>query len=363
MWIKNCWYVAGFAQDVGHKLLARKFLNQAVILWRTSQNELVAMEDRCPHRLLPLSIGELVQDEDQIQCGYHGLRFNAQGACTHVPGQDALPRARVKLFPVAERHALVWIWLGTPELADADLIPDLHWLDAPGWTPTTGYHHMKADYRLLTDNLLDLSHETYVHRETIGNAAVADAPVVTSVDSGLVVRAHREMPNIDPPPFFALMLNHTGKIDRWQIAVYMPPGINMTDVGAYPVGTDREKAAIFRVLHLLTPETEHSTHYFWAVCRNFRLDDTALGAGLTKAIVHTFDEDQRILEIQDRCLQAEGMPQVPQAAVKVDIAPMQGRRILNDVIKREQDDPRFCVRPIALADDARVAQPPRVAAE
>lgn len=362
MWIKNCWYIAGFAQEVGQKLLARKLLNQAVILWRTSQNKLVAMEDRCPHRLVPLSLGEIVQD--QVQCGYHGLRFNAQGGCTHVPGQDTLPKAaQVKLFPVAERHALVWLWLGAPELADEDLIPDLHWLDATGWTPTTGYHHMKADYRLLTDNLLDLSHETYVHRETIGNSAVADAPVVTSVDSGLVVRAHREMPNIDPPPFFSLMLNHTGKIDRWQIAVFMPPGINMTDVGAYPVGTDREKAAIFRVLHLLTPETEHSTHYFWAVCRNFRLEDAPLGEGLKKAIVHTFDEDQRIVELQDRCLQAEGMPSIPQTAVKVDIAPVQGRRLLNELIKREQEDPRAVVRPIMLADDARVAQPPAIAAE
>lgn len=362
MWIKNCWYIAGFAHEVGQKLLARKFLNHAVILWRTSQNKLVAMEDRCPHRLVPLSMGDLVQD--QVQCGYHGLRFNAQGACTHVPGQEALPKtAQVKLFPVAEKHALVWIWLGAADLADEALIPDLHWMDAPGWTPTIGYHHMKADYRLLTDNLLDLSHETYVHKETIGNSAVADSPVVTSVEGGLVVRAHREMPNIDPPPFFALMLNHTGKINRWQIAVYMPPGMNMTDVGAHPVGTDRETAAIFRVLHLLTPETEHSTHYFWGVCRNFRLDDVPLGEGLEKAIIHTFDEDKRILEVQDRCLQQEGMPAIPQAAVKVDIAPVQGRRLLNEVIKREQDDPKAVIHPLLLADDARVAQPPAIAAE
>ena len=356
MWIKNCWYVAGFSADIEHKLLARKFLNQAVILWRTSQNKVIAMEDRCPHRLVPLSFGELVKD--QVQCGYHGLRFNAEGACTHVPGQGTLPKtAQVKTFPVAERHALVWIWLGAADLADEALIPDVHWMDCPGWTASTGYHHFKADYRLITDNLLDLSHESYVHKETIGNAAVADAPVVVNVEQGRFVRAHREMPDIDPPPFFAMMLNHHGKINRWQVATYMPPGINMTEAGVYPVGTERAGAYVIRPLHLLTPETEHSSHYFWGICRNFRHDDPEMTESIATGTVHTFDQDQEILEIQDRCLQAEGMPAIPQTAVKIDIAPVQGRRLLADMIQREKDNPRAISAPIAMADDSKVTQP------
>ncbi len=357
MWIKNCWYVAGFSAEIGQTLTARKFLNQAVILWRTSAGNVVIMEDRCPHRLVPLSLGTLVKD--QVQCGYHGLRFDEKGACAHVPGQETLPKScQVKLFPVAERHSLVWIWLGEADIADKALIPDLHWMDSPDWTVSRGYLRINADYRLLNDNLLDLSHETYVHKETIGSGAVADSPVTVTVDGGRVVRVHREMPNIDPPPLFALVLNHTGKINRWQVAIHMAPGINMTEAGVHPVETDRALAHIIRPLHLLTPETEHSTHYFWGVPRNFRLDDAELTVQLQKGVAHTFDEDRDFLEIQDRCLQAEGMPSIPQTAVKVDVGPVQGRRLLAALLQREKEDPRAVHPPVALADDSRVTMPP-----
>ena len=321
------------------------------------------MEDRCAHRLVPLSTGRVVND--QVECGYHGLRFGADGACAFVPGQDSVPKnSRVKTFPVAERHALMWIWLGAADLADEDLIPDLHWMDAPGWKAVTGYHHFKCDYRLINDNLLDLSHETYIHKHTIGHESVADSGVVSNVLGGRIVRAHREMPNIDPPPFFQALQGHSGKINRWQIAIYMAPGINMTEAAFHSVGTDREtQAFITRPLHLITPETEHTAHYFWGLPRNFRLDDEELSKKIYAGVVQTFNEDCVLLELQDAALQAEGMPQIPQTAVKTDIAPVQGRRLLSDMIQREMDDPRFVLPPAPLANDATVTMPFAIAAE
>ena len=275
MWLKNAWQVAAFAEEVEHHILARRFLNEPVILWRTQAGRAIAMEDRCPHRYAPLSIASLQGDE--VRCGYHGMQFDQEGRCTHVPGQDDVPaKARVKVYPVVERYNLIWIWLGKPELSDPSQVPDVHWMDDEKWVPSRGYHHIRADYRLITDNLLDLSHETYVHKETIGNDAVADSPVEVKLDRNRIIRAHREMPNIDPPPLFAQMLNHRGKINRWQIAIYMPPGMHMTEAGVHPVETSRDKAFMFRALHLLTPETDSSTHYFWGVCRNGRLDDQAV---------------------------------------------------------------------------------------
>ena len=357
MWIRNCWYVAAFAEEVERKILARTFLNEAVILWRTAAGRVVAMEDRCPHRLVPLSVGDLV--DDHVQCGYHGLRFDAAGACAHAPGQDAPPRAcKVATFPVAERHGLVWIWLGPTDLADENLIPDVHWMSGPGWTASKGYHHIEADFRLVNDNLLDLSHETYVHKETIGNGAVADSPVVATIEEGRVVRDHREMPNIIPPPFFAMMLNASGRINRWQVAIHMPPGINMTEAGFHAVGTDRAKALMIRPLHLLTPETEHSTHYFWGTCRNFNHDDPVLTERIREGTAHTFDQDKTLLEIQDRALRARGMPPIPQAALKVDVAPAQGRRLLAALVEREKADPRAVAPPITIAVDDRTTMPP-----
>ncbi|MBM3608910.1 MAG: Rieske 2Fe-2S domain-containing protein, partial [Alphaproteobacteria bacterium] len=115
MWPENCWYIAGFAheleRDGERRLLARRLLDRAVVIWRTGDGKLAALQDRCPHRLVPLSTGKLAGDH--VECGYHGLRFDASGACAFVPGQDTLPKgAPVKIFPIAERHALLWIWFG-----------------------------------------------------------------------------------------------------------------------------------------------------------------------------------------------------------------------------------------------------------
>ena len=363
MFPKNCWYVAAHAHEITDALFARTILNQAIILWRTLDGKVAALEDRCPHRLVPLSTGKTVNG--LVECGYHGLRYNSDGACASVPGQRTVPKnARVNIFPVAERHALIWIWMGATDLADEGLIPDMHWMDSPSWRATTGYHHFSCDYRLINDNLLDLSHETYIHKHTIGNDAVADSPVVTRVIGERVVRAHREMPNIEPPPFFALAQGHNGRINRWQIAIYMAPGFNMTEVGFHAVGTDRvEGHYLMRPIHIITPETDHSSHYIWGLARNFRLDDDKLNDKIFAATNQTFDEDRDLLEIQDRCLQTEKLPKIPQIAVKVDKAPVQGRRLLEARIQSEVDNPNYCAVPIPIANDDEVTQPITQAAE
>jgi vanillate O-demethylase monooxygenase subunit len=166
------------------------------------------------------------------------------------------------------------------------------------------------------------------------------------------------MPNIDPPPFFAMLLNSSGKINRYQIAIHLPPGINMTEAGVYPVAGRREDALVIRVPHLITPETEHSAHYHWGVCRNFRPGDEALTEGIRKATSHTFDEDKAMLEIQDAALRAEGMPDLPRAAIKVDVAPMRARKLLADFARAEGEDPRAVLAPAALARDDVVSWPP-----
>ncbi len=362
-WPRNCWYVAAHAHEITESLYARTLLNQAVIFWRTADGNVAALEDRCPHRLVPLSTGKTVNGV--VECGYHGLRFDAEGACAYVPGQDTVPSGtHVKTFPVAERHALIWIWMGAADLADEDLIPDLHWMDAPGWSATTGYLHFNADYRLVNDNLLDLSHETYIHKHTIGNDAVADSPAVMNVIGRRVVRVHREMPNIEPPPFFALAQGHDGRINRWQIAIYMAPGFNMTEVGFHAVDTDRlQDHLMMRPIHIITPETDHTAHYIWGLTRNFRLDDEKLDAGIYDQTMATFNEDRGLLETQDLRMQAEGMPNLPNLSVKLDSGPVQGRRLLEAMIKRETDDPNYCEPPGLLADDDVVTMPFAMAAE
>ena len=359
MWMLNAWQVAAFAEEVGDGLLARRLCDRPVLLYRRSDGAPVALEDLCPHRLVPLSAGVRVGDE--IKCGYHGMRFNSSGACTMVPGQDQIPAAaRVRSYPVVERYNLVWIWLGEASVADPALVPDCHWMDSPGWVPSKGYHHIGANYRLVTDNLLDLSHESYVHEKTIGNEedeSIANFPVRVTQEGARLVRAHREMPSIKPPPMFKPMVDGAERIDRWQSAVYMPPGIHMTNAGVYPTGAPRENAAQQRVLHLLTPETETSTHYFWAVCRNFQCEDADLTERLRVGVLHTFNEDKEMLELQQRGLLERPNLSVPNVAIRVDAAPMQARRMLINFVEKEKADPRAVAPPVPLATDEAIPLP------
>src|SRR5262245_36951023 len=148
MWMRNCWQVIAFANEIGGTPLARTVCNEPIVLFRIQSGEAVALADRCPHRLAPLSLGRVVGE--QIQCGYHGLCFDTEGHCVRVPGQDSVPRqAKARNYPLVERHSLAWIWLGDEALADPARIPDVHWCDDPGWAVSDGYHHFAANYQLV----------------------------------------------------------------------------------------------------------------------------------------------------------------------------------------------------------------------
>ncbi|MEA2257511.1 MAG: hypothetical protein QOJ51_336 [Acidobacteriaceae bacterium] len=342
MWVMNSWYVAAFSAEIGEKPTPRRLLGEPVLMYRCSNGTVAALQDRCPHRLVPLSSGQRIGDE--IQCSYHGLRFAADGRCTHIPGQAIIPsNSRATSYPLVERQGLVWIWLGNRSLADEALVPDFPWMADAHWRQSPGYHRFGCDYRLMTDNLLDLSHETYVHHHTIGNRAaqtIADFPVKVTVEDGLVIRVHREMPRIDPPPFFAMILQSREPIDRWQTAIHMPPSIHMTEAGVHLTGSPRSSAFVSRVMHLLTPETPTSTHYFWSVVRNYRCEDDSMTKAVAVSVGATFDEDQVVLELQQKAL-LERDGGVPRFALKLDEAPMRARRFLEKLLEAQIEDPSF----------------------
>lgn len=327
MFMTDCWQVAAFSSEVTRRLLKRTIVDQPLILYRLESGATVAMEDRCPHRFVPLSLGRL--DGDVVQCGYHGLRFGPSGGCLHIPGQTVIPaRARVTVYPTLEKFKLLWIWMGDPAKADPSLVPDFHWMDDEDWSVAEGYHHIEANYRLLIDNLLDLSHETFVHPETIGNDAVADSPASVSLVDKRTVRVHRDMVDCEAPPQFVSLAGFGGRIDRWHTTLYTPPGFCVIEVGATPRGTgDLEGGFEARILNLITPESDRSSHYFWGHARNVRLSDTALTKVIRNSIMETFDQDKVILEAQQKASDRVGSAD-PGIVLGIDAGPMQGRRVL-----------------------------------
>ncbi len=335
--LKNFWYAACWAGDLGDEPVARSIVGDEVVLFRTQDGAAKALADRCSHRALPLSMGRVVGDA--IQCAYHGLEFDGAGACVCIPGQSRIPPgAAVRAYPVIEKWNTVWIWPGDPALADEADIPDVFWLDDPEWTPVMGYLHMNANYQLLVDNLLDFTHVSYLHTRTIAGDP-AEALVLPETErADNEVRVNRWMLDIPPPPMFAAAGGFTGNVDRWQLVTWTPPSTVWLDIGCAEAGSGapegrREKGISMWSTHLITPATETSTHYHWCYARNYKLDDAATSKLLKEGGHLTFSEDVDVLEIQQKAMLA--MPEAKSVDINIDNGPLQSRRIVADLIEME----------------------------
>jgi len=335
--IRNAWYVAAWADELGDQPLARTILGAPVVFFRRADRTPVALEDRCCHRALPLSLGRI--EGDRLRCGYHGLLFDAAGACVEVPGQTQVPPgSRVRSYPTVETLGAVWIWPGDPKRADRALVPDAYWLDDPGWTTASSYLRVGADYRLLVDNLLDLTHVSYLHRSTLaGDDVEAVTPVETRREEKRIV-VGRWMRNVSAPPLYTAASGIGGTVDRWQWITWNPPGNVFFDIGCAKAGTgapegDRSQGISMWSTHLITPETETSSHYFFSFVRNYRLGEPPVTEILRDGARHAFLEDLGVLEAQQKALLAR--PDAPTVDINIDKAPLQSRRILDGLIRAE----------------------------
>jgi vanillate O-demethylase monooxygenase subunit len=338
MFIRNYWYVAASVDEVQAKPLGRTILGEPVVIFCGEDGALAAFEDRCPHRRLPLSMGKVVGDV--LQCHYHGLRFDRTGSCVRVPGQDLIPQqARVKTYPVAERHRWVWIWMGDPALADPAAITDYHWLDDPNWGAKSSYLHVEANWQLIVDNLLDLTHLAFVHETTIGNMALVEHAAVRvqrAQDNVLVTRWIIDQP---APPTFVKVGGFTGNVDRWQIIDYAPPAFLRLDVGATPTGTGapegrRVGGISMRNLNAITPETETTSHYFWGQAHDFDVKNPATTERIFAQIQTAFLEDVAVFTAQQRSILQR--PDAPQVDINADSGGIQARRIVDRLYREEQ---------------------------
>ena len=336
MYLRNCWYAAAWDHEIGSGLLARTILGEPLVVFRLADGAAAALEDRCCHRHLPLSKGRLVGDI--VQCGYHGLEFDRSGACVRVPGQARIPPgARVRSYPIVERWRWLWVWMGDPVRADEALIPDYHWNDDPGWTSYGDLFHVRGDYRLLVDNLMDLSHIQFVHATTLGASTDVNAEieVTRSEDNVLVSRWVLDTP---PAPMYAHALQMNAKVDRWQNIKYTPAASVVIDAGSAIAGTgapqgDRSRGVETYSNHFLTPETEKSTHYFWHHARNFRRGDEGFTAELRRMFASALREDVVAIEAQQKSIDRVG--DRPTIDINVDAGALQTRRLLEERIAAE----------------------------
>lgn len=336
-YVRNVWYPLTWSRDVNHSLSSHTILEENVVLFRDSQGQVVAMEDVCPHRLAPLSIGTLV--DDTIQCGYHGLRFGCDGRCVHVPGQKRAPESiRVKAYPVAENMGLVWIWMGDGDKADVNAIFDLPEYHDPAFSVFEGDGLvLSADYLSLAENLCDPSHVAFVHQSTLANKEHGDVPVQHQRLEDRVVtwRWILDSPII---PIFKGLKPYHGNVDRWHYYHYYCPSIAIIDFGTAPTGTgapegDRSECIQMFACHFITPVDSETCIQHWLLVKNMPSDpeiDQRLKDGLRIA----FNEDKVVLEAIQR--NEKRFTEVRPVRLAIDASSMKMRKMVSEMIELER---------------------------
>ncbi len=341
MFPKNSWYVACTPTEIDGKPLGRQICGEQIVLYRGPAGKVAALEDFCPHRGVPLSLGQV--REGKLVCGYHGLAIGCDGRTVSMPGQRVQGFPSNRNYPVVERHGFVWVWPGDAALADAGKIPQLEWADHPDWAYAGGLYRIGCDYRLMIDNLMDLTHEAYVHTTSIGQKEIDLAPVTTRIEGDSVVTT-RFMENVAAPPFWRANLRGNNMaddvpVDRWQVCRFTPPSQVMIEVGVAHAGMGGYRADPRHKVHaivvdFLTPETETSMWYFWGMARNFNPRDEALTAQIRDAQAKVFAEDLAILEAQQKNLTA--YPDRKLLMLNIDAGGVQSRRTIDRLVAQEQ---------------------------
>jgi vanillate O-demethylase monooxygenase subunit len=336
---RNAWYPLTWSRNVTRNLASHRVLGSDLVVYRTESGEAIALDDVCPHRLAPLSMGKL--KGDAVECGYHGMTFGTDGRCVRIPGQKAIPaNAKVPSYPLHEKMELVWIWPGDPDKADPALIYHLKQFDQPGWHAAYGDAlRIGTNYLNLADNLCDPSHVSFVHLSTLGNSASEDVPVEHSFDENGVL-VWRWIKDAAPIPLFAKYGNFHGNVDRWHYYHYAAPCSAVIDFGSADAGVivdpeDRDQGLRIFACHFITPVDDHVCIDHWLHVRNFARDSADVDERLHADFRIAFNEDKEILERIEAVEQNK--PQIKRIRLGIDAAPQRMRRIVERMVTEGTD--------------------------
>jgi len=341
-YVRNTWYVAAWSHEVnGPQPFATMILGERMVLYRTEGGRAIALEDRCVHRLAPLSLGR--REGEGLRCLYHGMLFNAEGQAVEIPGQDVIPsQARVRTYPVAERHGWIWVWMGDTDEADESLIPSFVGLDHPDYCLGHGQLDYAAEARLISDNLLDFSHISYVHAQSfdLGSQFAETRAKITPLERG--IRYERWMENFAKN---AASQDDT-PADSYMSYDYLLPGILILRVASFAPGTAQRVGygappdiaeAVRDVLvssQAVTPTGDKTTRYFYCHGIHRRFGDAALRDAMLDVVRKAFGEDKVMIEAQQRVI--DGTPEPKVMATTQDRAVVSFNRLVERLALSER---------------------------
>ena len=325
--LENRWYQLAWAEELADgAVLSRQVVGIPMVAFRTASGDIAVLDNRCPHRFAPLNEGK--REGDTIACPYHGLVFNAAGLCVHNPHGAATSSLNVTSYPVLERYKAVWIWIGKNS-PDESVLPDLSFIDA---TPETAqlrlYTLVAANYELLSDNIMDLSHADYLHANSLGSGFNTRAKSTMEEYPDHFSIAWRSDSD-EPPPVFHM----ESPAKLWTEVDWYPPALMVLRAGGHPVGKPEQGIDSLN-LHNLTPETATTTHYFTCNARSFLVDDADFTAMLRDQLIHAFQfEDKPMIEKIQRQMGTPDLWSLEPKMLPIDKGAVQARRRLAKLIE------------------------------
>lgn len=330
-YLMNHWYAAAWEDELADAPLARTILDQPIVFYRDSAGQIIALQDSCPHRFAPLSLGRV--EGDMLVCGYHGLGFVEGGRCARNPhGKGVITSGMaVRSYPIATSHGLIWVWMGDAA-SDMNLIPALPAL-AGDCTWVKGRLHVDAHYQLVVDNLLDLTHVEFLHPflSTPGNSSRTKVSAHQEAD-----RVTSTYDVVDEPVSGLFRLFWTDPADTGNMCVEMtweaPAVLNQNNI-MFPADKGREAGIDIPFIHVLTPETQDSTHYFWKMGRCVAKDDQQLSEAIYQGIQTAFEqEDEPMIRAVRSRMHSSDLLSHRSVALPMDEASIRARRILQRLL-------------------------------
>lgn len=335
--IRNAWYVVALADEITRTPLGRDVMETSLVLYRDEDGQPVALQNRCCHRSFPLAHGSV--EGSDIRCGYHGLKYARDGRCIEIPMQDKVPaHLRLRAYPLIERGPVVWAWFGAPEAADVALLPHPAWLGAPDWDSYIGYLPIASSYVHMHENLLDLSHLSFLHPKTFGTPEYARAPVEVAID-GADIQAWRRV-ECQLPDIYAVPLQWQGcRAERSSGSQFVAPGLHVNTGILRNLEVEAVAGAelpTIRVAQIITPIDRTHLHYWFIGCRNFARDRPDIDEFMRSAQIKAFTEDQFAMEQITRMHEVDSHAPFTEMHIPTDAAGLAMRRHLRALARREE---------------------------
>ena len=293
--VYNHWYIAGFKDEFTREPKAKTLLERSIVFYRTEAGELLAFQNRCLHRSFPLSESKL--DGDHLVCRYHGIRYDTEGAVTRIPCQAQLADRKLHKYALKEVGPFVFIWMGDEDATDKEeKFVQLPFLDDPAFRTVGDEIGLESNYLLMLENLNDLKHFAYLHRDSFGlDDSFLDAErVVEKTEEGIHCRHVNHVSNpmeaALPPDVYPMLEGQ--ELEVWASGTAVSPGVFKGYGPTFYQDAEGNRASLDSyIMHFLTPETRTTTHYWWSISNNYALQNDEYYEGLKAFSNIGFAED------------------------------------------------------------------------